>query len=137
MAEPPFLSDSPTGNTALPCQSLDRLWVELKELSNLVGCKDVMHVMDFWPGMFSACSSNELREYVEPVHLFDHLESAGTGPRRVGDVVGELINAAIDRAQIAELDMRHHYRKLVESSGRMIVQKLQAIVPSLGLQQKR
>jgi hypothetical protein len=91
-----------------------------------------MHVMDFsgarasaWN--VSACGSNKLREYLEPVHLFDHLESAGTAPRRVGDVVRELINAAIDRAQIAELDMRHHYRKLVESAGRMIVQKLQAI----------
>jgi hypothetical protein len=83
-----------------------------------------MRVMDFsgarasaWN--VSACGSNKLREYVEPVHLFDHLESAGTAPRRVGDVVGELINAAIDRTQIAELDMRHHYRKLVESSGRI------------------
>ena len=86
-AEPPFLSDSPTGNTALPCQSLDRLWIELKELSNVVGCKDVMRVMDFsgarasaWN--FSACGSNKLREYVEPVHLFDHLESAGISPQR-------------------------------------------------------
>ena len=91
-----------------------------------------MHVMDFSGAgasgsNLSASGSNQLREYAEPGHLFDHLESAGTAPRRVGDVVGELINAAIDRAQIAELDMRHHYRKLVESAGRMIVQKLQAI----------
>jgi hypothetical protein len=72
-----------------------------------------MHVMDFSGAgasgsNLSASGSNQLREYAEPGHLFDHLESAGTAPRRVGDLVSELINAAIDRTQIAELDTRHH-----------------------------